>query len=319
MSSAPVAAESSLWARYLSWSSFFKIVGVILLLVAFASSIALFATSVMKLIVKVPKELYQTVFLGLSLTGTLWPEQVWASQAFYLALFCAFANVILSSWVAATHPQLEAWVVRLINGIKLGIPFSSAVSFLGMLYFGALALAYQSEIFGFFAIVCLSGVLSFGLYYRPGVLTLHFREKALNAVVFGHLLVLLSYAGLKVSGHLPAQAAFFVAGLAYYCTIAMGVGFLVGASPGGRKSTAGFYLLLFSLVLFGAMFGYFFWDLKVIGSILCCIAVLLALEWIAYLSYQVNFVFCSLVLGVALYGGSLLLEAYGPYIVLRLA
>ena len=116
------------------------------------------------------------------------------------------------------------------------------------------------------------------------------------------------------------QTALFAVGLEYYCTIAMGVGFLVGASPLAREGGAvGGYLMLFIAVVAAAVTGYFFYDLKVIGSILCCIGVLLALEWIGYLSYQTGFLFGTFLMGVVLYGGALLLERYAHLIVLRLA
>lgn len=291
-------AQESFWDKYVSWTNFFKVVGGIMLLVAFGGTIARFAAWAAFLIIQVPKEVYQAVFLTASLTLTLAPGIVWASQAFYMALFGAFANVVLLAWVLETHDRLKAFLVNLF---KLGIPPACVASFWGMLYFGALALAYQSQIFGFFAAVCLSGILSFAILYRPGVLMLFFHEKGTGAVVFGHLVVLATCAAMKVTGHLPAQTELFAVGLEHYCTIAMGVGFLVGASPFTRSQTAAGY------------------DLKVIGSILCCIGVLLALEWIGHLSYRAGFLFGTFLMGVVLYGGALLLERYAHLIVLRLA
>lgn len=309
-------AEDSLWDQYASWTNFFKVVGVVCLLVAFGSTIARFATWAMFVIVMVPKEVYQTVFLAASLTMTLVPQVLWASQAFYLALFGAFANVLLLGWVVESHPKLAKF---LANIFKLGIPPACIASFWGMLYFGALALAYQSQIFGFFAAVCLSGIFSFAIVYRPGVLTLFFHEKGTPAVVFGHLVVLVGYAGLKIAGVLPTQTSLFQAGLEYYGTIAMGVGFLVGASPFGRDKAVGGYLALFLVVLLAAVTGYFFYDLKVIGSILVCIAILLALEWLGYLSHKAGFILGAFLAGTSLYGGALLLERYAHLLVLKLA
>lgn len=306
----------SFWDRYFSWTGLFKVVGVVCLLVAFGGTIARFIGAMAFLIIQVPKEVYQTVFLGSSLSLTFVPGAIWASQAFYLALFGAFANIILLAWVLETHPKLQAFVSKFF---KLGIPPACVASFLGMLYFAGLALAYQSQIFGFFAAVGLSGLFSFAVLYRPGVLTLHFHEKGTSAVVFGHLAVLAGYVALRITGNLPQQTALFAVGLECYCTIAMGVGFLVAASPFSRERAVGGYLLLFIAVLASAVTGYFFFDLKVIGSILCCIGVLLALEWIGYVSYQTGFIFGTFLMGVVLYGGAMLLERYAHFIVLRLA
>ncbi len=311
------SAEPSLWDRYVSWASFFKVVAVVLFVVAFGHLLLRMATAAFVFIVAVPKIVYQVAFLGATGTGVLAPQVLWASQAFYVALFSAFALPLVVAWVVESHPKLEAVLKKMFS---LGVPASSVVSALAMLYFGALALQYQSEIFGFAAAVALSGIVSFGMYYRPGVLVLDFKEKALPAVVWGHLAVLGAYAALVVNQALPPEAKYFSAGLDYYCTIAMGVGFLVGASPFARRGheVAG-YLALFVAVLFGAIYGYFFYDdLKVIGSILCVFAVLLALEWMGYLSYKAGFIVGTFVLGASLYAVSLALESYGHLIILRM-
>jgi hypothetical protein len=309
--------EPSFLERYFTLANFFKLVAILLLLVATSGFIAKLAAGLMFIIVQVPKEVYQTVFLGVSLTLTFFPELVWASQAFYLALFGAFANVMLFAWVIESHPKLQRALAQLF---KLGLPPMSVASFWGMLYFGSLALMYQSQVFGFFAVVCLSGISSFGMYYRPGVLTLHFNEKATSAVVWGHLLVLAAYCAMKITGHLPVQADLFAIGLQYYCTIALGVGFLVGASPFGRfTGETGGFLLLFVVTLVLAIVGYHMYDLKVIGSILCVFGVLLALEWIGYLSYKSGFLMGTFVMGLVLYGGSLVMENFANFLVLRLA
>ena len=309
-------SEESLWSRYLSWANFFKVLAVVLLLVAFGGWIVRLAASLLFIIVQVPKEVYQSVFLGTWLTLTFAPQYVWASQSFYLALFGAFANLLVVSWVLTSHPRLVSILKKLFN---LGVPPSSVASFWGMVYFTGLALMYQSQIFGFFAAVCLSGILSFAVYYRPGVLTMSFHKNGTPAIVFGHLAVLIAYVAMKITGHLPQETPLFAVGLEYYCTIAMGVGFLVGASPFDSLEGTGAYLLFFVLVTLAAVSGYFFFDLKVIGSILCCIAVLLALEWIGYLSFSISFLAGTFIMGLTLYGCALLLERYASMIVLRLA
>ena len=315
----PVTSETtsdSLWARYVSWVNFFKVAGVILLLIAFGGTLRNLVRGVWHLLVQVPPAVYQGTLLTVTITGTLRPELLWASQSFYVAMFCAFANLGLLCWVLATYEKLAKALAALFN---LGIPVGSVLSFWGMLYFGALALGYNSQIFGFFAAVCLSGILSFGVYYMPGVLTLYFKEKALNAVVFGHLGILAGYAGLKITGTLPTQADVFVTGLEYYCTIGFAVGLLVGASPFFNRRESGLYGLVFVLSLLAAITGYFFYDLKVIGSILCSFFILLVLEWLTYWGFRGGVVIGSGILGGTLYSMSLLLERFGHLLVLRIA
>lgn len=63
--------------------------------------------------------------------------------------------------------------------------------------------------------------------------------------------------------------------------LCLGVGFLAGTSPFGRKNTAAAaYFVLFLITLVAAVTGYFFFDLKVIGTMMCFFGLLLALEWI---------------------------------------
>ena len=311
-----VDAQPSAWTRYLSWTNFIKVVGVICLLVAFAGAIRRFGDRLRYWIAQVPREVYQAALLALTLCCSLAPQLIWAAQAYYLALFGVFANLLLLGWIVESHRAIWRFIAHLC---RFGPPPASLVGALGVLYFGAFALLYQSQIFGFFAAVCLSSVLSFGVYYRPGVLTLYFHDKATAAVVLGHLLVLAVYAGLKIAAQLPATAGLFAAGLEYYCTIALGVGFLVGASPYYKRRSVGAYLALFAVVLCAAVAGYFLFDLKVIGSIVCCFAVLLALEWIGYFSYRINFIVGTFVMGMVLFAGALLLERYASFFVLRLA
>ena len=59
-----------------------------------------------------------------------------------------------------------------------------------MIYFGVLAIVYQSSVFGFFSAVGLSGIFSFSLIYFPGLLVFYFKENKLASVVFGHIIVL---------------------------------------------------------------------------------------------------------------------------------
>lgn len=310
------SSEPSFFDRYVTWTNFGMSMGILVLLVWFSAFIGRFALGVLFLFAQVPKELYQALFLGFTLTLTLVPELLWSSHAFYLALFGAFANVILIGWIVDSHPDLQETLAKLFN---FGVPPLSVVSFWGMLYFVALALKYQSQIFGFFAAVCLSGILSFAMYYRPGLLLLHVSEKGAPAVVWGHLVVLVAYCAMKVAGTLPSQAGLFAIGLQYYCTIAMGVGFLVAASPFGRDRRAAGYVMLFIAVFVLAITGYHIYDLKVIGSIISVFAVLLALEWIGYLSYRAGFLVGTFVTGIVLFGGSFLMESFASFLVLRLA
>jgi hypothetical protein len=320
---APVAqdgppAAPSLWERYVSWVNFFKVTAVLLLLVAFSGAIAKLGRRLKKIILLVPTPVYQAALLSASVYGTFAAADFLAAQAYYLRLFCAFSNLILLGWVFESSLQLKALLARLL---KAGLPLNVLACAAGMLYFGALAIFNGSTLLGFIAVIFLSGVFSFGVSYAPGVLTLFFAKNRLAAVILGHLLVLGTYAGLKISGALPPESALFAAGLEYYGTVALGVGFLVGTSPFGKKDAAAaayFFLFLLTLTLIAAITGYFFFDLKVIGTIMCFFGLLLALEWIGFLSHKVGFLPGAAIMGAVLYGVAMLLEANSHLIIFRI-
>jgi hypothetical protein len=308
------APADSMWDRYATWLNFVKVLAVILLLIAFGGTINNIIKGVWHLLVQVPVLVYQVPMLAVSVYATIAPQAFWASQFTYVALLAAFANIILVGWVLVMHPKFAE---ALLKFFKLGIPVASIVSFWAMLYFGVLALHYDSQIFGFFTAVSFSGVLSFGLYYSAGTLFLHFGDKGLMAVVFGHLAAIGLYMGLTVSGNYPAAAHVFNSGIEYYCTIALCTGLLVGSSPWTyMKESRALMVVLFILVFAGAMTSYFFLDFTVIGSIVACFFILFVLEWIAKLGYSGGVVAGSAVLGASLYGIVLLMEKYGSFIVL---
>lgn len=301
------------WTDYLSWINFFKVIGIIFLLIAFSSFIKQIISGLWVFIAAVPVIVYQAVFLAVGMVGIFRPDLISVSQQFYVALFSAFANLIVIGWIITTHKKFAEFIAKLFN---LGIPPSCVASFYGMLYFGALAYFYQSSIFGFFAAVCLSGVFSFGLYYMPGILYLNFKESMLPAVVFGHLVVLAVYTFI-FKNH-PELTMFFDAGIQYYCTIALGVGLLVGASPFYKKESAIGYAALFVILFFTASYGYHFYNMQVVASIIFVFFVLFILEWIGYIGYKTGAIIGAAIIGGSLYATAMLFEKYGSMLILSM-
>jgi len=306
------SSEPSFVQRFVTLANFFKLLAVILLLIWARGMLLRFAAGLWYLVALLPKEVYQASFLLLGLCLTIRPDWIWPSQAFYLALFGAFTNLMVLGWVIESHTALREALLRWFG---TGLLATALASTLALLYFGALALAYQSQVFGFFAVVSLSSMLSFGMSYSPGVLTLHVRDKALASVVFGHLLVLLAYSAAQLSGHWPSPARVFETGLQYYATIALGTGFLIGASPFRFTPHRGAYLALFLLVLVAALAAYHLADFKVIGSILSVFGVLLALEWLGHLCWRSGFLRGSFIMGITLFAASLAAERFAGFLV----
>jgi hypothetical protein len=148
----------------------------------------------------------------------------------------------------------------------------------------------------------------------PGTLFLYFKEDMLNSVVFGHLVVLSIY--IAVLKLMPQHTEYFNIGIQYYCTIALGVGLLLGASPFYKIEKAPGYSVLFIVLFFLASFGYFFFDLKVMASITFVFFILFILEWIGYIGYQTGLILGSALIGGSLFALALLLEKYGSMMIL---
>jgi hypothetical protein len=307
------AKQSASWKDYLSWINFVKVLGVICLLIAFSGMIKKIIAGLWVFIAAVPMILYQAVFLGVGIVGIFRPDLISVSQQFYVALFFAFANLIVIGWIISTHKKIEEFIAKLF---KLGIPPSCLASFYGMIYFAALAYFYQSSIFGFFAAVCLSGVFSFGLYYMPGVLYLNFKESMLPAVVFGHLAVLAIYT-FMFKTH-PEYTMFFDAGIQYYCTVALAVGLIVGASPFYKKDSAIGYGVLFVILFFAASYGFHLYGMPVVSSIIIAFFILFILEWIGYIGYKSGMIMGTAIIGGALYATAMLMEKYGSMLILTM-
>ncbi len=302
-------SESS-WTQYLSLINFIKVLAVILLLVAFSGIIKNLIHRFWELIAKVPVWVYQVGFLAATLYASFFPASISASQFFYIALFGIIGNLILLIWILNWWDKLRDKLIQLLD---IGIPLMSIVSFLLTIYFGVFAIAYQSSLLGFFAAVTLSGVFTFSLFYMPGVLFLQFKENALSAMVFGHLIVLIIYVTLLLLGVAGEYLVYFNAGIQYYCTLAMGIGLLVGSSP-FYKSASLFYFITFIVVCAAATFLYFFTKLTGMAIILYVLFVLVFLEWIAYLGFKTGVITGLILIGGLLFGLALLLEKHASVI-----
>jgi hypothetical protein len=314
-----VASVSSSWSKYLTLFNIIKVIGIAFLLFAFRGFITKMIVRYIKIIKKVPVEIYQAVLAIASVVGTIHPQWYWASQAFYVALFCSIANLVLLGWIAESHEKIAKAIIKFFN---FGIPAETVASLLGVVYFGTLSIIHHSQIFGFMTAICISATFSFTMFYNVGVLFLYFKENALLAMIVGHLVVLGGYIALMHNDAVASYLVNFNSGIQYYCTIAIGVALLVGASPFefSRKNTGetGFYVLLFIVLAVLAVVGYSFMDVQVMASIILCFFVLFLIEWVGYLGFQGGVIFGSFILGGSLYALALVLEHFSSLLVFHL-
>lgn len=300
-------AQAESWTKWLSWSGFFKVLGVILLLVAFGGTIVRIIKGLWELIEQVPMYVYQGVFGAASVFGTVFPSMIWASQSFYVVLFCAFANLIIFGWVVTSYKQVQEWLAKLFN---LGIPEFVVASAWMAVYFGVLAVAHDSQIFGFFTTVAISALFGFGLYYSPGVLFLNQHEKAIPALVWSHSLLLIGYGFVKLNGISVPYMQLFTAGVEYYWSLALGISFLITLSPWASSKDRVGSLIPATLAFVLSMVA-FSYGLQSISTVLFICFVLVALEWLMYASWSGGLIIGSLCSGLVLFTGGIMLEKHG--------
>lgn len=294
------------WTDYISLSNVLKTLAVVALLIAFSGWITQLVKYAWFLIIAVPVEVYQLVFAGAALGLMFDGQHVWASQAYYLTLFGAFILLATLVWFGVTHPMIIEALIKLFN---LGIPAASIASFWFSVYFTALAFYFQSKVFGFFGVVGLSGALGFGLYYSPGILFLEVRKNMSRALIGSHLILLFGYC-LVVKYLGDPNTTLFAAGFEYYASIALGVAVLIDCGPWGRESDGSpLPTLALAGVLATLAFGFF--GVQSIGAILMVFGVLLLIEWIMYIGWQVGMLFGLAVSGVTLYTAGFFIEQYG--------
>lgn len=307
------AGSESSWTKYLTLVNLIKVLATGLLLIACAGTIKKIIMGLWNIITMVPPIVYQMLALTATVAGTIAPQTIWASQSFYVALFCAFANLMILGWIGAIYPKVVEALKKIFS---LGIPVGMIASFWLCVYFAALAFAYDSKIFGFFSAVAFSGIFSFGIYYMPGVMFLDVRKNAMGALAVSHIALLTVY-GLALTGtSLGPNLSLFSAGIEYYCTIALGVCLLIGASPFYGNPAPWALALIVSFIL--AMIGYSI-GLKSVGSIIIIFTILIFLEWLLYASWHGGLIIGTAVTGAVLYGGALMLEAYGKTVLANLA
>lgn len=187
-----------------------------------------------------------------------------------------------------------------------------------MFYFGFFAIDQQSKFFGFLSIVSLSSMLSFSIKYYPGVLFLDFKEKAMNAVIFGHLIVIALFAYMLNKEMMLQYTQYFDAGVQFYCTIALGVALLVATSPFYKKEKAIGYVVLFTALAGISTIGYFFGSMKTAAVVVWIFYALMFVEWAGYIGSRAGWIGFLATIGITLYGSTMFFEKYGSSIITML-
>ncbi|CAL6027101.1 Conserved_hypothetical protein [Hexamita inflata] len=248
-----------------------------------------------------PKLIVLLTILAISITGQVNPSIFSKSDSTWVAILCAFTTpIIVTAFYGVYQKQLEP-IVRVL--LLPFLPRGIVLNVLFVVYFGALAIIYKSQLVGFAAVVALSSLTSFSVFYMPGMLVLGFKEYMLPFLVFGHFLVLSAYSALILTNHYTEYITVFKTGLEYYVSIALATGLHVGSSPLYRnKANTIAYALFFILLSTLTLLLNIFTQIKVPGSVLCGFCVFTIIEWLGFLAFKRGTTFCCVVLAASLFG-----------------
>lgn len=306
------------WTEYITFLNIVKFIAVVILIIAFNGFIFKFASIFLVIIVAFPVILYQALFLSLGFVMTFFPELIWESQAFYLAFFGSFINIIILGWIAVTYDTL---VKKLIKLFTIGINPHILACIYGAIYFGALAIMYSSSAFGLLSIGFIVSSTGFVIYHSSLCVALGVnKEEHLATVIFSNLIILSLYSFIKINAIDIPYLEHFIIGIEYLCSLALSICLLIAASPffnyrGKVKSTFIISTILMFVCSILALMGSVFYELTTIGAFLNTIFILYVLEWIGFISKKVGWISFLFALGVSLFGIALLLEKYPTYFI----
>ncbi|CAL6008529.1 Conserved_hypothetical protein [Hexamita inflata] len=286
--------------EFITLSNVLKTISVGLLIFASWSIVTVICKQLWRLIAAVPVYVYLVIALSLSITGIVSPQIYSPTYYDWIAVLCAFTTpIILTAFYGVYEKQLEP-IVRVL--LLPFLPRGIVLNVLFVAYFGALAIIYKSQLIGFAAVVALSSLTSFSVFYMPGLLALGFKQNMLPFLVFGHFIVLSAYSALILTNNFVEYITVFKTGLEYYVSIALATGLHVGSSPLYRKKANTVAYAFFFILLSGiAVVANIFTPLKVPGSVLCGFCFFTILEWLCYLSLKGGALLSLIVITSSLY------------------
>ena len=291
------------WGEYLSWINLLKILGIILVLVAFRGVILQFLVH----LVKIPTILYQTLFLSATLSMTFIPEHIYAEQALYIGIFGVLANIIVIGWIVGTYQDFFEKIFKIFS---LNLNPAIIGCFYLTLYFGFFSIHLDSQFLGIFSCIAFVGMFGF-IFESTGIHTVMGYESdnymGISLIING--LIILAYSLISIYEIDVPYISSFSVGIQYVCTIVFTVTLLIFSSF-VCKNDNGFGLsVLLMIVAEGlALTGMYLFNLEVIPVIINTAFFLFVVGWIGYVTQQINGILMCFVMGIILYGSAIYIE-----------
>lgn len=299
--------------EFLNFVNVMKFLGVVLIIIAFFKYISRLIELGVLVLSKIPLYVYQFVFVSLSLIGLIKPEVLVSYDHFYVAFFCSFSLWFTIIWIFSTYEVLEDLIEKLSFNHAENILLTVLT-----LYFGALAIVYESQAFGFLSIASLVSLCGFIVFQSRLTFYIGVQEdKFISPVILSTLLILGIYSYLKIA-NIDFYQNHFRVGIEHLCSFALGVTLFIAASPYSPKSYRPLAIPAMLLISFIAFYIGNFYNLAVVSSYINTMFVLWIVTWLSYLGHKVHTIFTLAIIGISLYCIALLIEKFPEYFVTAL-
>lgn len=299
--------------EFLNFVNVMKFLGVVLIIIAFFKYISYLIAIGVLVFSKIPFYVYQFIFLSLSLIGLIKPEALVSYDHFYVAFFCSFSLWFTIIWIFSTYEVLEN-LLRKISYDHVENVLLTALT----LYFGTLAIVYESQAFGFLSIAALVSLCGFMVFQSRLTFYIGVRDdKFISPVILSTLLILGIYSYLKI-GNIDFYQTYFKVGIEHLCSFALGITLFIAASPYSPKNYRPLAIPAMLLISFVAFYIGNFYNFSVVSSYMNTMFILWLITWLSYLGHKVHTIFTFAIIGASLYSIALLIEKFPEYFVTSL-
>lgn len=299
------------WHKYVTWINLFKVLGILLILIAMGKFVKKIVKQLLFVIVSIPLIIYQLIVLALSLTITFLPAEIpfLSSEKVYVVLLGALSNIAALAWIVSKNRKLCAVVQKFFGKDPILIVVKGGV--FTMLYFGYFTLSLPSYIFGFLSVASFSvSITSLFIWGISKFKKTEIEEKdIILSSLFMHTLALVVYI---LS---PLDLGYFDKGVQYiFSGIILSI-LIFNTVPEIGNKMKPFYIVYFTIITFLSLASYVYFDTKLISTLVFTGYYIFIFMQLAYYTFKANMIIGLMTVGLTLYGSALLLEKFGSYLV----
>lgn len=299
------------WHKYVTWINLFKVLGVLLILIAMGKFVKKVVKQLLFFIVSIPLIIYQLIVLALSLTITFLPTEVLflSSEKVYIVLLGAISNIAAFTWIISKNKKLSEVIQKLFGQNPILVAVKGGI--LATLYFGYFTLSLPSYIFGFLSIASFSlFITSLFIWIISKFKKTEIEDKdILLSLLFMHTLALVVYI------FSPLELGYFDKGFQYIFSGIILSLLIFNTAPEIENKMKPFYSVYFTIITFLSLASYVYFDTKLISTLVFTGYYIFIFMWLAYYTFKANMIIGLMTVGLTLYGTALLLEKFGSYLV----